>query len=63
MRQLTLEEKITVIKSLALSKVTDLLLIKNLHNNTIYLLYKIEKNYIWQGKKAKIKHSTLCIGY
>ena len=26
------------------------------------LLYKIEKNLIWQGKKAKIKQSTLCNG-
>ena len=26
-------------------------------------MYKIQKNFIWQGKKAKIKHSTLCIGY
>ena len=27
------------------------------------LLYKIQKNFIWQGKKAKIKHSSLCNGY
>ena len=26
------------------------------------LLYKIQKNLIWQGKKAKIKHSNLCNG-
>ena len=26
------------------------------------LLYKMEKNLIWQGKKAKIKQSTLCNG-
>ena len=24
---------------------------------------KIQKNLIWQGKRAKIKHSTLCNGY
>ena len=24
---------------------------------------KYRKNFIWQGKKAKIKHSTLCNGY
>ena len=34
MRQLTLEERITVFKSLAISKVIHLLLITELHNNT-----------------------------
>ena len=63
MRQLTLEGRITVFKSLAISKVIHLLLITKLHNNTIDLMYKIQKNFIWQGKKAKIKHSTLCNGY
>ena len=63
MRQLTLEGRITVFKSLAVSKVIHLLLITKLHNNTIDLLHKIQKNFIWQGKKAKIKHSTLCNGY
>ena len=63
MRQLTLEGRITVFKSLAASKVMHLLLITKLHNNTIDLLHKIQKNFIWQEKKAKIKHSTLCNGY
>ena len=62
-RQLTLEGRITVFKSLAISKVVHLLLITKLHNNTIDLMYKIQKNFIWQGKKAKIKQSTLCNGY
>ena len=62
MRQLTLEGRITVFKSLAISKVVHLLLITKLHNNTIDLMYKIQKNFIWEGKKAKIKHSTLCNG-
>ena len=63
MRQLTLEGRITFFKFLALSKVIHLLLITKLHNNTIDLLHKIQKNFIWQGEKAKIKHSTLCNGY
>ena len=63
MRQLTLEGRIAVFKSLALSKIIHLLLITKLHNNTIDLMYKIQKNFIWQGKKAKIKHSALCNGY
>ena len=28
-----------------------------------YFEENIQKNLIWQGKKAKIKHSTLCNGY
>ena len=63
MRQLTLEGRITVFKSLAIFKVIHLLLTTKLHNNTIDHMYKIQKNFIWQGKKAKIKHSTLCNGY
>ena len=63
MRQLTLEGRIKVFKFLAVSKVIHLLLITKLHNNTIDLLHKIQKNFIWEEKKAKIKHSTLCSGY
>ena len=63
MRQLTLEGRIKVFKFLAVSKVIQLLLITKLHNNTIDLLHKIQKNFIWEEKKAKIKHSTLCNGY
>ena len=63
MRQLTLEGRIKVFKSLAVSKVIHLLLITKLHNNTVDLLHKIQKNFIWQGKKTKIKRSTLSNGY
>ena len=44
------------VHSLAVFNAINLLLITKLHNNTIDLLYKIQKNFIWQGKKAKIKH-------
>ena len=40
MGQLTLEGRITVIKSLAVPKVIHLLLITKIHNSTIDLLYK-----------------------
>ena len=63
MWQLTLEGRITVFNSLAASNFIHLLLITKLHNNTIDLLYKIQKKFIWQEKKAKVKHSTLCNGY
>ena len=60
MRHLTLRGGITVFKSLAVSKVIHLLLITKLHNNTIDLLHKIQKNFTWQWQ---IKHSTLYNGY
>ena len=59
MRRLTLEVRITVFKSLAISKVIHLLLITKRHNNTIDLFHKIQKKFIWQVKEAKIKLSTL----
>ena len=55
MTQLSLEGRITVFKSLAVSKNIRLLLIAKLHNNTINLLHKMHKKFIWQGKK----HSSL----
>ena len=49
MRQLTLEGRLTVFKSLAVSKLIHLLLITKLHNNTIDLLYKIQKTLFGKG--------------
>ena len=46
MRHLTLDGRITVFKFLAIFKVIHLLLITKLHNNTIDLLHKIQKNFI-----------------
>ena len=60
MRQLTLERRIRVFKSLAVSKVIHILLITKLHNSTIDFLYKTQKTFIWQTIKAKIKHNIIC---
>ena len=46
-------------KSLAISIVIPILLITKLYNNTIDIMYKIQKNFIWHGKMAKVKHNTL----
>ena len=62
-KTVTLEGRIAVFKSLDVSKVIHLLLITKLHSNTIDLLYKIEKNFIWKGKNAKIQHSIPYNGY
>ena len=54
MRLLTLVGRTTVFKSIFLSKVIHLLLITKLHNNTIDLLYIIQKTFFGQGKKEKL---------
>ena len=51
------------IKVFVVSKDIHLLLINKLYENTIDLLHKIQKSFIWQGRNAKIKHSTLPNGY
>ena len=45
MRQLTLEGRIKMFESLAVSKVIHLLVIIKLYNNTIDLLYNYRKTY------------------
>ena len=51
------------LKSLVVPKVIHLLFYTKLYNNTIYLLYKMQKRSFWRGKKAKIEHSTLSNNY
>ena len=61
MRQLVnLRKKNYDLQILSYFKSYNLLLITKLHNTIIDLLYKIQKNFIWQEEKAKTKYSTLC---
>ena len=53
-RQLPLKGRITVFKSLAISKVVHLLLITKLYNHTIDLMYKIQKNSFGKAKRQKL---------
>ena len=62
-RSLNLEGKITVFKSLALSKIIHLALVKTIPNTTIEELNKIQKNFIWNNSKPKIKNCTLSGNY
>ena len=47
MKQLTLEERVTVLKFLAVYQVIHLLLITKLNNNAIDLMYKIQKKHFF----------------
>ena len=62
-RNLSLEGKIAVFKSLALSKITHLVLVKTIPPSIIDQLNKTQKNFIWKGLNPKIKNSTINNNY
>ena len=53
-----MEGKITVFKTLAISKIIHLSLITNVPTEIINELNKIRKGFIWNGNNPKIKHPT-----
>ena len=63
MRNLTLEEKITIFKTLAISKIIHLSLVTNFPTQIINEINKIQKEFIWNGSNPKVKHSNLCNKY
>ena len=62
-RNLSLQGKITVFKSLALSKITHRDLVKTIPPFIIDQLNKTQKNFIWNGLNPKIKNSTINNNY
>ena len=62
-RDLSLEGKILVFKSLALSKLLYSCTMKVPLKQLIEQLNIIHKNFIWNNKRPKIKHSTLIASY
>ena len=63
MRNLSLARKITIFKTLAISKIIHLSLSTNVPTQIINELNKIEKEFICNGSNPKIKHFTLCNKY
>ena len=63
MRNLTLEGKIIIFKTLAISKIIHFSLVTNVPTQIINELNKMQKEFIWKGSNPKIKHSTLCNKY
>ena len=59
MRQLPLQGKIIIFKSLCLSKIASLALVTVNPKNIMDELNKIQKNFLWSNKKGKKKHGTL----
>ena len=58
MRKLTLEDKIKFFKLLVISKIVHLAIITIVPNTVIEQLKYIQKNFLWDNKKVKIKQST-----
>ena len=63
MRNLTLTGKITIFKSLAVSKIIYISYLSNVPSAVLDYLEGVHKKFIWNNKKAKIKHSTLISDY
>ena len=63
MQNLTLQGKITIFKTLAISKIVHLALVLPEPSSVIKELNKIQQNFIWSGKNSNIKHGTLCNDY
>ena len=63
MIDLSIAGKITVFKTLAISKIVHLALVKTIPNSIIQELSKIQKEFIWKTRNPKIKHDTLCKNY
>ena len=59
-RKLTLEGKITIFKSLAISKIVYLALLTTAPNSVIEELKQIQKMFLCGNKKPRNKHDTLC---
>ena len=63
LRNLLLLGKIRIFKTLAFSKIIHLTLVTTVPFSTIDLLHKIQKDFLWDKKNAKIKHTVLCCDY
>ena len=62
-RQLSLEGKIVIFKTLAISKIVYIANSSSVPECILMQLEKIHKDFIWSGKKSKIKHTTLINDY
>ena len=63
MRKLTLEGKIVIFKTIAISKIIFQALITTVPKHTAIELKKIQKAFFWNNSSPKIKHETLCNDY
>ena len=63
MRNLTLERRIVVFKTVAISKIVVLALLTKIPHQVIKELEKIQKSFLWKVSTPKIRHETTCKDY
>ena len=63
MRNLTIMGKITIFKTIILSKIVYITFLSNIPKIIIDKLENIQKTFLWDGKRPKIKHTTLIGSY
>ena len=63
LRNLAIEGRIVVFKSLLISKFIHLALVTEIPTSTYNLSTKIQMEFIWKGKNPKIKNRTSCNSY
>ena len=59
-RQSTLEGKIVIFKTLSISKIVHVAYLSNVPKAIVEKLEKIQSEFLWNGKRAKINNKTLC---
>ena len=59
MQQRTIESKILIFRTLAISKIVNFALVKDVPSSAIAQLEKIQKQCIWKNRNSKLKHTTL----
>ena len=60
LRNLTLEGKIIIFKSLALSKFVHTAQVMQVSDSIIDKIKQIQKDFLWTSEKPKIKQETIC---
>ena len=59
-RNLTLERKIIIFKTLALSKLVFLAHVLPIPNKITTTIQQIQREFLWKSSNIKIKHETIC---
>ena len=63
MRNLTLERKIAIFKTIIISKIVFQSFTTTVPKHVVNELEKIQKTFLWNNSTPKIKHETLCNDY
>ena len=62
-RKLTLEGKVNIFKTLAISKLVYLVLIADVPRDIVDHVIRIQENFLWYNSNPKIKTETICLDF